>query len=152
MTILEGNPGVFPLDPDSPVGRFRILYSITAFDEYSPPVEGFVNYRELSDVQIEGYVAQGDGSITRAIGYYLLAQASHHASESKMVKDYDLQVDLRSIADDLRQAAEAWFERADIEEINSGFGDLFEAFGSERQVVPEGTLPQMGRVYQWEYL
>ena len=152
MAILEGNPGVFPLDPDSPVGRFRILYSITAFDEYDPPVGGFVNYRELSDVQIEGYIAQGDGSITRAIGYYLLAQASHHANESKMVKDYDLQVDLRSIADDLRQAAEAWFERADIEEINSGFGDLFEAFGHGRQVVPEGMLPQTGRVYQWEYL
>ena len=152
MTILEGNPGVFPLDPESRVSTFRVMYSITDHEEYDPPVDGFVNYRELSDAEIEVFLTQGGGSVSRAIGYYLLAQASHHARESKLVKDYDLQVDLRSIADDLRQAAEAWFDRADDEDIAAGLGDIFEVFGPERTVVPEGLLPQMGRVYQWEYL
>lgn len=149
---LEGNPGAWPIDPESPVGQFRLLYNLTAHEEYEPVEPGIVDFAELSDLQIEAFLNQARGNVNRAIGYYLLARASHHANESKMVKDYDLQVDLRSIADDLRQAAEAWFERADIEEINSGFGDLFEAFGHGRQVVPEGMSPQMGRVYQWEYL
>lgn len=148
---LEGNPGAWPLDPETPVGQFRLLYNLTAHEDYVPVEPGIVDFAELSDLQIEAYLAAGGGNVNRGIGYYVLAQSSHAARQAKSVKDYDLAVDLRSLAKELDAAAQSWFDRADREDMVDGENDIFEVFGPEPEIIPEGTLGQVGREYTWTY-
>ena len=145
------NPGAREYDPEDPVGRFRLIYQINAFAELNGPDPDVVNYAELSDAEIEAYLAQGGGNVNRGIGYYVLAQSSHAARQAKSVKDYDLAVDLRSLAKELDAAAQSWFNRADREDMVDGANDIFEVFGPEPEIVPEGTLGQVGREYTWTY-
>lgn len=128
----EGNPGVAPLDPTSDVGRFRLLYGDTEYEAYDPPEPGMGNYDALSDAEIEGYIAAGEDSVTRGIGYYYLALAGRAAKESKSIADYDLRLDTTKRAGDLRAIAEMWMARADEEDETSGAGAYFD-------VVPTGT-------------
>lgn len=156
------NPGARAYDPEDPVGRFRLIYQITAFTEMNIPdldADNYaelsdpdtVNYVELSDKEIEAYLAAGGGNVNRGIGYYVLAQSSHAARQAKSVKDYDLAVDLRSLAKELDAAAQSWFNRADREDMVDGESDIFEVFGPEPEIIPEGTLGQVGREYTWTY-
>lgn len=145
------NPGAREYDPEDPVGRFRLIYQITAFTEMNTSDPDTVNYAELSDKEIEAYLAAGGGNVNRGIGYYVLAQSSHAARQAKSVKDYDLAVDLRSLAKELDAAAQSWFDRADREDMVDGESDIFEVFGPEPEIIPEGTLGQVGREYTWTY-
>lgn len=146
----EGNPGEYPFDPSSDVGRFRVLYGDTVSQPYDPPEPGFQDYGHLSDAEIEAYIEQGGGSVLRGIGYYNLALSSHAALHDKTVKDYDLQVTV-SRAEKLRLAAADWFKRADEEDAASGSGDIFEYYEpAGGGFVPEGLVPQVGRTYTWD--
>lgn len=121
MTVFPaGNPGVYPPDFSSDVGKFRVLANDLEAEEYDPPVEGIRNYGKFSDAEVEALLAQADGSPTRAVGFYYLQLASQAAMESKSVKDYDLQVDLTKRSGDLRELALLWFGRADDEDAASG--------------------------------
>lgn len=124
----EGNPGVYPLDPLTPVGEFRLLYGDTESVPYDPVEPGYQNYEELSDEEIERFLEQGDGSVPRGIGYLYLAMAGQAAKESRTIKDYDLSVDLTKRAADLRAIAQMWFDRGDDDDNNSGLNDIFEVF------------------------
>ena len=148
----DGNPGIAPPDNCSHVGRFRYTYGDFIYDEYAPVVPGMGNYRELSDAEIEGFLAQSTNeSIPRAIGLYVLSLATRAALEAKTVKDYDLQLDNTKRSGELRAAAQLWFDRADAEDIEAGLGDIFEIYGPGcDDFIPEGTLPQLGRRYIWD--
>lgn len=146
----EGNPGVYPFEPETPVGEFRILYGDTVSQPYDPPEEGFQNYGHLSDVEIETYIKQGGGSVLRGIGFYNLALSSQAALHDKTVKDYDLHVTV-SRAEKLRLAAADWFKRADEEDAGAGTGDIFDYYmPSGPDFIGEGSLPQVGRAYMWD--
>lgn len=147
----EGNPGVWPLDPTSPVGQFRIVYGDAESEPYSPVQAGFQNYSELSDAEIEGFLAQGGGSTNRGIGYLYLAMSGQAAKQGRSVKDYDLQVDLTKRAADLRAVAQMWFDMGDDEDLIAG-EDAFEIVNTGTScggVIPEGTIPIYGRKYTW---
>lgn len=147
----EGNPGAYPLDPESSVGQFRILYGDMDSVPYDPVEPGFQNYEELSDAEIVGYLALGNDSPSRGIGFYYLRLSGDAAKRSKSVKDYDLQVDLSKRAADLRATAQMWFDTADADD-NLSLEDAFEIVPTGLRnggFIPEGTEPIWGRQYTW---
>ena len=151
-TFPDGNPGEHPLDPESLVGRFRLTYGDVYSEPYTPVVPGVQNYKELSDAEIEAFLAQSTNeSIPRAIGLYVLSLATRAALEAKTVKDYDLQLDNTKRSGELRAAAQLWFDRADAEDIEAGLGDIFEIYGPGcDDFAPEGSPAQWGRRYIWD--
>lgn len=150
-TYPEGNPGAIPVDPTTDVGKFRVLYGDTQYEEYDPAVPGIGNFETLSDIEIVGFLAQGNGSINRAIGYLYLAMSGRAAEESQSVKDYDLQIDTTKTPAALLEAAKFWFGLADDEDDNAGLNDYFDVVGMGRGCdwVPEGASPVYGRKYTW---
>lgn len=147
----EGNPGAFPVDPSTDVGRFRLLTGDRVSTPYSPVVPGFQNYILFSDADIEGFLAQGD-SISRAIGMAYLYLASQAAMESISIKDYDLQVDKTKRSADFRALAQTWFDYADQEDVASaeeGF-EIVTTGTTGVEFIPELTIPEYGRRYTLE--
>lgn len=148
----EGNPGVHPIDPLTPVGQFRLAYGDIDSAPYDPVEPGFRDYEELSDAEIEVYISQGGDSIARAIGFYYLSLSGQAAKRTKMVKDYDLQVNLEKRAGDLRATAQIWFERADSQDASVA-EDAFEIVptgdSGDGDWIAEGTNPIWGRRYTW---
>lgn len=127
------NKGIAPLQPETPVGQFRLLYGDTNYTQMAPPEAGFGDYTFFSDLEIEIFLSQGDSSPSRGVGYAYLQLAGAAAIQSKSVKDYDLSVDLTKRAGELRATATEWFQRAEAEDALSGANDafnLFDAFGS----------------------
>lgn len=143
------NRGVYPLDPTSDVGKFRLLYGDVDSIPLVPPELGFQNYTELSDDEIDMFLAQGSESISRAIGFYYLRLSGDAAKQSKSIADYDLKVDTTKRAADLRAIAEMWFGRADDEDDLNGLTDIFDIFdlGTHGDVIPELSIPIWGRRY-----
>ena len=145
----EENPGAHPLDPTTPVGRFRTLYGDTDSEPYSPIEPGVQNYGELSDDEIEGFIAQGGDSVPRGIGYLYIAMAGQAAKQSKVVQDQDLRVDLTKRAADLRAIADVWFGSADDDDLANA-EEAFEIVPTGQRnggVIPEGSPAIWGRVY-----
>lgn len=128
----DGNPGRYPLDPETLVGSFRLVYGDTDSEPYDPEFPGFQNYEELSDDEIEGFLRSGGASVTRAIGYYYLSLAGTAAKKARSVSDYDLKVDTTKRAAELREIAKFWFDQADDDDDQSGANEAFE-------LVPVGT-------------
>lgn len=125
----EGHPGAWPVDGTTDVGAFRILYGDVNSTPYDPAEPGYQNYIELSDTEIQVFLTQGGGSVTRSIGYYYLSLAGAAAKEAVSIQDHDLRVDQTKRASELRAMAEFWFARPDAD------GEAEEAF----QIVPTGT-------------
>ena len=130
------NRGIAPLDPDSLVGEFRLAYGDTDYIDLDPPEAGYGDYAELSDAEIEMFLSLGNDSVARAIGVYMGRLATDAAKQSKLVKDYDLTVDLTKRANDFREQAQWWFDLADSQDDAAGTSDIFEPFG-----VPGFDLP-----------
>lgn len=150
-TFPEGHPGAYPLDPATPVGTFRLVYGDTESTPYDPVEPGFQNYGELSDAEIQAFIAQGGDSTNRAIGFYYIALAGKAAIESKSVSDYDIKIDTTKRAADLRAIAQWWFDLADNDDATSA-EEAFEIVpvGQRGDFIPEGTIPIYGRRYSWD--
>lgn len=152
-TYPAGNPGRFPIDPETAVGQFRARAGDSNSVPYEPVEPGYQNYTLWSDAEIEAYLAANPGNSSRAIGEAYLALASGAAMQSKTVKDYDLQIDLTKRAADLRAIASMWFDRADEADDQNGTGDIFDVFDTGYpEFIPEGSVPIYGRAYRWERL
>lgn len=148
MEYPDGNPGDWPVDLTSEVGRFRALTGDLNAVEYSPAEPGFRSFEMFSDAEIEAYIAQG-GSVTRGIGYAYLYLSAQAAKESVSIGDYDLKIDKTKRAADLRAIAEFWFSRADEDDIATA-EDAFEIVPTgtgSGQFIPELTIPIYGRKY-----
>lgn len=146
---MADNRGVAPLDPSTPVGRFRILYGDTSYVPLDPPVPGMGSYQELSDDEIEGFITQGSDSIPRGIGYLYIALAGQAAKQSKVVQDQDLRIDLTKRAADLRAIADVWFGSADNDDLVSA-EEAFEIVPTGHRyggTIPEGSPAIWGRAY-----
>ena len=118
-------------------------------ESYTPVEPGFQSFEKFSDAEIEAYLAQGDGSINRAIGYSYLYLAGQAAMEALAIKDYDLQVDSTKRAADLRAIAQMWFGLADTDDISSaeeGFV-LVPTGTNSGGFTPELAPPIWGRQY-----
>lgn len=149
-TYPDGNPGIYPPDPETSVGRFRYLYGDTLAEPYNPDEPGYRNFTELSDSEIETYLATSGDSVLRALSRYYIALAGRAASESKSVKDYDLQVDLTKRSADLLKVAAMWASQADEEDMAAGndeWVDIVDTGTSGGEFIPELAIPQWGRQY-----
>lgn len=119
------NIGIYPLDPLTEVGQFRLVYGDTQSVPLDPVVLGFQDYTFYSDDEIEAYIVMGGTSIARAIGFAYMQAAGAAALESKSIADYDLKVDLTKRSEALREIALMWFGRADLEDDIAGTNEYF---------------------------
>lgn len=142
------NRGIAPPDFDTPVGKFRAAYPDLTYVALSPPETGYGDYAELSDIEIQGYLSLGGGSINRAIANYYIQLSGQAALRSKSVKDYDLQVDLTKRAADLRATAQLYLDMADDEDVIAG-EEGFEIVptGKQGDFIPELSMGEWGRRY-----
>lgn len=132
-----GNPGVYPLQPETPVGQFRLTYGDTQSEPYSPVEPGWQNYDELSDAEIGVLLARGGDSINRAIGFYYIRLSGDAAKQSIRAQDYDLVADLTKRAADLRATAQIWFDQADSEDASGEDAFFIVPTGSRCEPWPE---------------
>lgn len=145
----EGNPGAYPVDLTSNVGKFRALTGDLNSTPYDPVEPGFQNFEKFSDAEIEAYLEQGGNSIPRAIGFAYLYLAGQAAMQSVSAQDYDLKIDETKRAADLRAIAQFWFDQADEEEVIAG-EEAFEIVPTGTRsgaFIPEGSIPVWGRQY-----
>lgn len=120
------NPGAYPLDPNTNVGKFRLLVGDVNSVVLAPPVSGQQDYTTYSDAEIEVYLSLGGDSIFRAAGLSQMQAADAAAEQSKSVADYDLKADLTKRATDHRDNAKMWFQLADAQDATSGDGSYFD--------------------------
>jgi hypothetical protein len=66
-----------------------------------------------------------------------MALAARASLESKTIKDYDLSVDLKSLADSLRKQAAEFFKQADEADARLGNLDIFELTRTGRDFTVE---------------
>jgi hypothetical protein len=144
------NVGNTPPDFNAPTGQFRLLASDTVATPLSTPVAGRGEYTLFSDDEIAGYLALYPNSLLRAVGTAYNALAGQAALRAKMVKDFDLQIDLTKRAGALADAAESFFKRADADDLLNGTNSTFGVTAAE-------TDPSVGEVIglpaeQWAWL
>jgi hypothetical protein len=135
------NRGVAPYDPDTGVGVLRVTIGDTMFIELAPPEVGYGDYELFSDEELEQFIDIGNDNNLRAAGFSYMSLAGKAALEAKMVKDYDLQVDLKSRSIQLRETAAEFFRQADAEEIREGLGDPLTITRTGLYEPQEGWLP-----------
>jgi hypothetical protein len=119
------NIGNTPPDFNAPTGKFRLIAQDINYTELSPSVPGQGAYELFSDAEIAGYMSLYPDSLFRAVGTAYRSLAGRAALEAKIVKDFDLQVDLTKKAAALEAAADAFFERADADDLLSGAHSTF---------------------------
>lgn len=125
ILVFMANVGIYPLDPTTDVGKFRLLFGDTISVPLDPVVPGFHDYTNFSDDEINQYILAGSGSLNRGIGFAYLQAAGAASIQSKSIKDYDLSVDLTKRAEDLRKTAQFYFDLANDEDANAGLTDEF---------------------------
>lgn len=146
MIFPEGNPGAVPLTPGNPISDFRLAYGDITSTPYDPDEPGYRNFTELSDAEIEGFLAAG-GSVYRAIGFYYVQLAGKAALVGRSVKDHDLAIDSRQRSADLRALADYWFGLADDEDGASEDAFVIVPTGTQGDFIPEGVPAVYGRQY-----
>lgn len=115
------NRGIAPPDYSSEVGEVRAHIGDVNYEPFDPDEPGFGVYEMYSDDELEVFLERAD-SVEGAVASAYLQMAGAAAREAKMVKDYDLQVDLVKRADALRRMAELWISKSE-----AGYSDFFEA-------------------------
>lgn len=101
------NPGVYPVDFNTDVGRFRLLVNDLYSVPLDPVVAGQQDFTLFSDAEITGYLALED-SVYRAAGLAFMGLAATAAREAESIRDFDLQVDRRDKSKALMEQAR-WF-------------------------------------------
>lgn len=119
------NPGVAPPADDN-VGDFRRRYGDVLYVPLVPDVPGFGDYTELSDAEIEAFLAGASDSVPRAIGDYYGRLAGDAAKITLSVKDHDLAEDNTKRYEALLKMSDYWYLVADREDNVEGLLDIFE--------------------------
>lgn len=118
------NKGVAPVDLTSQVGQLRSALKDTEYSELAPPEDGYGNYPNFSDLELEGLLARAGGSPLRATGYAYLELAAQAASQAVDWSSDDQRVTLSKRASALTAIAQLWLDRADAEDASAG-ADFF---------------------------
>lgn len=117
------NIGVAPYDPTTLVGKVRV---ITGDVNYGAITAGEAEYEMFSDEDIEAFLVTAEDNVLRAAGFGFMSLAGRASLDSKTIKDYDLSIDLKSLADSLRKQAAEFFKQADDKDARDGVTDVFE--------------------------
>lgn len=135
------NSGVAPYDPATNVGKVRI---ITGDVVYGPISGGVAQYEMFSDVEIQAFLVESSDDVLRAAGYGYLALSGRASLQAKTVKDYDLSIDLKAVAAELRKQADDLFKRADEKDARD---DGFEIVNTGRNY----TFAELAERPFWGY-
>ena len=111
--VIMANPGIAPPEFDTPVGQFRLLAGDVAFTALTPAQLGLGDYTAFSDEEIEGFLDLNGDNVYRAVGFAYMALANVAAQNAQSIKDFDLQIDSRQRAEQLRFQAAWFFGKAD---------------------------------------
>jgi hypothetical protein len=128
------NIGVAPYDPATLVGKVRVT---TGDVIYGAITAGEAQYEMFSDADIEAFLVTAEDSVLRAAGFGFMSLAGRASLDSKTIKDYDLSIDLKSLADSLRKQAAEFFKQADDKDTRDGVNDVFELTRTGREFTTE---------------
>ena len=118
------NLGVVPVDPETEVGKLRILIGDV---EYTPVDDNTGDFSGFSDLQLEAYISLGSNR-AYAAGYAYMALAAQFAADALKVTTDDESVDLTARAESMRKIANEWFAQAAIvsdNESNNFFSIIY---------------------------
>lgn len=120
------NVGKYPLDPTTPVGRFRVLSRDKDGTPIEPPVPAVeAEYAFWSDAEIEVYIAEAGGSIPLAISlaYAGLAATFSASGASEEIKTDDLTYKAGSQVAEWERLSAYWLDRwsQEMSEGDDGF-------------------------------
>lgn len=104
--------GVFPIDPETPVGQLRVLVGDTTATPTDPPTPGFAEYAVYGDNDLASAIALAQGNIARAAGNLLTTLAASYAASGKSIKTDDLAIDTTKRGATLLEIARAFHEEA----------------------------------------
>lgn len=124
------NEGIAPPDFTTDVGRFRLIANDTYFIPLVPPVSGEGDYTLFSDDEIDGFLAL-ESNVYRAVGLAYMGLANTAARDAESIKDYDLAIDSRQKAEQLRLQATWFYTRAD--ELDSEGDEGFQIVSTGRR-------------------
>lgn len=133
----SGNPGVAPVDTETSVGQLRLILGDTAYTLYIPDEPGFADFTMYSDAELEVFLVQGSDSVLRAAGFAYLALSAQAATTGSSIKDYDLAVDTKNRAADLRATAQFYFDAADSGDLGSDDAFIITPTGTQDCWPPE---------------
>lgn len=139
------NTGVAPYDPTTLVGKVRVT---TGDVNYGVITAGEAEYEMFSDVDIEAFLITSEDNVLRAAGFGFMALAGRASLESKTIKDYDLSIDLKSLADSLRKQAAEFFKQADDKDKRDGVSDVFELTRTGRDY----TVEELAEPENWWWI
>lgn len=117
------NRGIAPPDMSTAVGQTRALLGDVEYTEYDPPQTGFGMYEKMSDLEIEGFLARSDNSPEGAMYFVYLQISGDAAFASRMIRDFDLQVDTTKRSGEFLAIADRWKSLWD-----ASTEDIFEVF------------------------
>lgn len=110
------NKGIAPPDLATTRGKFRLLAGDSVYVALIPAETGFGDYALFSDAEVDAYLTMAEDSVYRAVGWAYLQLANEAARQAESIKDYDLAIDSRQKAQELRAQALSWLEQADQED------------------------------------
>lgn len=139
------NTGVAPYDPATLVGKVRVT---TGDVNYGTPAGGIAQYEMFSDADINAFLVTAEDNVLRAAGFGFMALAGRASLDSKTIKDYDLSIDLKSLADSLRKQAVEFFKQADDKDARDGVADVFELTRTGR----EYTVDELAERENWWWI
>lgn len=135
------NRGVAPADPTTAVGQVRYLLGDLGYSGLDPAEPGFGDYANFSDLEIEGFVLAGGGSVVRASGFAYLRLAALAAAGAISWKSDDLSVDAKIPASEFRLLARIAFEQADAEDAGGASSFSLTDFGDTTFDSPQELAP-----------
>lgn len=127
------NRGIAPATPGTEIYKFRQKSNDLMYVALDPPEAGYGDYRFNSDVEVEGWLEQGAGSLYNSLGFFYLALAAEAAVESAMIKDHDLTRDNTKRYNAIMEMAQKWFDLGAEEDVITGATDIFEVHGPPTQ-------------------
>jgi hypothetical protein len=113
------NLGVAPPNFSTTVGNFRLLANDLYFVPTNPVVAGLGDYTLFSDNEIDAYLIL-QSNVYCAVGLAYMGLANTAARQAESIKDFDLAIDSRQKAEQLRAQADAFFNLADKADADSG--------------------------------
>lgn len=154
------NRGIAPADPSTTVGQVRFLVGDLDYEEYDPVQTGFGIYANFSDGEIEGFLAAGGDSVTRASGYAYLRLAALAAAGAISWKSDDQMLDAKQIASEYRLLANIAFDQADKAEdgdassftLDHPYSTCDQTLCTHQELAPGACCDVCGAIgYGWTY-
>lgn len=138
------NRGIAPLDPDTPIGQFRLASGDREYVALTPPEAGYGDYKIWSDDEITSYLTLTGSNVPRAIAIGYRNIAASISADS--IKTDDLAMAGKEEVEKWERLADKWDAIADKAD-GAAVDDYFELadIGSPRHYRPPEASPWLRR-------